>query len=52
MTEEGEEKWREGEQAHAEGRETPLQVSQNAFPKSAQLHLQDNALPAESSLRF
>ena len=50
MTEEGEEKWREGEQALAEGRGTPLQVSQNAFPKWAQSRLQDNALPAESSL--
>ena len=35
-----------------EGRGTPLCVSQNTFPKLAQLHLQDNTLPAESSVRF
>lgn len=34
------------------GEGAPLRVSQNTYPKLVQLHLQDNALPAEPSVRF
>lgn len=52
ISKEEEEKRREGEQAHSEGRGAPLRVSQNTYPKLAQLHLQDNVLSAEPSVRF